>query len=145
MLKTQKFQETEIYKLHKLIFYSDKLGNKLLEKWATLTHMNFLILISIDEKEGCTQKYIAEQMNLTNPAVSKRIEKLVRDRLLTREVDPDDRRANIIQLTQKGKDELAISYKVLSESAEKRFAELGEKRVLFNELLDQLICGLDIN
>jgi len=145
MLKKQRFQDTEIYKLHKLIFYSDGIGNRLLAKLATLSYMNFLILVSIDDRKGCTQKYIAEQMNLTNPAVSKRIEKLVRDKLLTREVNLNDRRANAIKLTQKGKDELEIVYKVLGESAEKRFAELGEKRTLFNELLDQLIRGYDTN
>jgi DNA-binding MarR family transcriptional regulator len=86
------------------------------------------------------QKELAEILMIHPSSLSEAIDKLEADRYLERNVDPADRRATLITLTEKGK---ARAYEVEDERAEALsgfFANLSyeEKRQLLS-LLDKVL------
>lgn len=59
---------------------------------------------------------ISKHLNVTSPTITQLINKLEKDQLVLRNVDPSDRRAVNIQLTNKGYQIVHEAHKVLSES-----------------------------
>ena len=67
-------------------------------------------------EEGARQKELAEAMRINPSSMSELIEKLRADGYVERTVDPEDRRATRITLTELGK---ARAYETSDERAEK--------------------------
>ncbi len=65
---------------------------------------HFTILILIDTaQEKCTQQYLSDMLNCNKVLMVKKLDYLVEKKMITREVNSDDRRERIINLTEKGK------------------------------------------
>jgi DNA-binding MarR family transcriptional regulator len=65
---------------------------------------NFNILILIDTaKEKCTQQYLSDMLDCNKVLMVKKLDYLVEKKMITREMNADDRRERIINLTVKGK------------------------------------------
>ena len=93
---------------------------------------------------GMHQKELAELMHVNPSSMSELIDKLEADRYIERTVDPEDKRATLITLTEKGK---ARAWEVRDERADaaaevfKNLSEDEKKTLLV--LLDKITAGKD--
>lgn len=68
-----------------------------------LSLTQFGLLMQLHYRGNCGVSDISERFEITNPAASQLVEKLVQNNLVERAEDPNDRRAKQIQLSTKGK------------------------------------------
>lgn len=68
-----------------------------------LSLTQFGLLMQLHYRGNCGVSDISERFEITNPAASQLVEKLVQSNLVERAEDPNDRRAKQIQLSVKGK------------------------------------------
>lgn len=61
------------------------------------------ILNIIDSNQGCSQQFIADLLFKTKTAIANMVDVLVRNELVTRVQDSENRRLNKLNLTSKGK------------------------------------------
>ena len=66
-------------------------------------------------KEGCTQQYISDYLKIDKASLVKRLDYLCKKGLITRKVNPKDRREHNIILTEKGRKLLPEVHKAVSE------------------------------
>ena len=64
----------------------------------------FSILMQLHHRGTCGMSEVSEQFEITPAAASQLVDKLVQNRLVQREEDPNDRRAKSLKLTDKGKE-----------------------------------------
>lgn len=64
----------------------------------------FSILMQLHHKGVCGVSDISERFDITNAAASQLVDKLVQSGFIKREEDPHDRRAKLLNLTDKGKE-----------------------------------------
>ena len=68
-----------------------------------LSMTQFGLLMQLHYRGNCGVSDISERFEITNPAASQLVDKLVQGNLVERAEDPNDRRAKQIQLSTKGK------------------------------------------
>lgn len=68
-----------------------------------LTKEQWSILAILWEKDGCSQQYLAEKSFRDRPSVTRLLDTMEREELVVRRPDANDRRLNLIFLTEKGK------------------------------------------
>ena len=61
-------------------------------------------LVRIDQPGGVSQRRLANEMRLTPGTVSARVDRMVRDGLVARALDPSDKRGSLVSLTERGRD-----------------------------------------
>jgi DNA-binding MarR family transcriptional regulator len=88
------------------------------------------------EKKGVSVKDLADSSHITSGAVSQLVDKAVKMGFVTREEDPDDRRAQRIKLSPKAASRIEQFKKTFFERLGPRFANLT------NEEISQLIALL---
>ena len=94
-----------------------------------LTVGQTFILFDLLDNDGSSVKDIAERVQVDSPAVTGFVDRLIREGLVERFVDQDDRRAMKIHLTPKGR-ELAITLLPVAETLNKKIEELvGKKEI----------------
>lgn len=69
---------------------------------SQITFHQYLTLENIRQYKCCTINDIAAKMNLAQSTASQLIDRLVKARLIMREINPENRRSMIIQLTSEG-------------------------------------------
>ena len=92
-------------------------------KATGLSMPQFGILMQLHYRGNCAVGDIGERFDITNAAASQLVDKLVQSRLIQREEDPSDRRAKLLNLTDKGK-------KLIQQGIEERYRwvdQLAEK------------------
>jgi MarR family transcriptional regulator, organic hydroperoxide resistance regulator len=62
------------------------------------------ILMQLHYRGNCGVSDVSERFDITNAAASQLVDKLVQSRFIQREEDPQDRRAKLLNLTEKGRD-----------------------------------------
>ncbi len=77
------------------------------------------ILMQLHHQGPCGMSQISERFEISNAAASQLAEKLVQSEYIERAEDPNDRRAKVLQLTQKGKD-------LINAGVEERYRWLDE-------------------
>jgi DNA-binding MarR family transcriptional regulator len=95
------------------------------------------ILMQLHFRENCGISDISDRFHITNAAASQLAEKLVQSGLIRREEDPQDRRAKLLNLTDKSKE-------LIQQNLEKRYRWVdqligkltAEERVKINEALN---------
>ena len=96
------------------------------------------LLVIADSYDGAVkQKTLVEELDVSPAAVSELVSKLERDEYVKREVDPDDKRATLIKLTDLGKARAAELADERNERFSKAFTALTDKEK------DQLLKLLD--
>lgn len=75
-----------------------------LAKSTGLSMPQFGILMQVHHRGNCAIGDISERFDITNAAASQLVEKLVQNNLIQRQEDPNDRRAKLLNLTEKGKE-----------------------------------------
>lgn len=86
-----------------------------------------LLVIADSYDGGVRQKNLVEELDISPAAVSELVTKLEKDEYLKREVDPDDKRATLITLTDLGKARAAELSDERNERFSKAFTALTEK------------------
>lgn len=79
-----------------------------------LSMPQFGILMQLHYRKDCGVSAISERFDITSAAASQLVEKLVQSRLIQREEDPSDRRAKLLNLTEKGR-------KLIQQGIEERY------------------------
>ena len=97
----------------------------------------FSILMQLHHKGSCGVSDISERFDITNAAASQLVDKLVPGGLIKRDEDPNDRRAKVLNLTDKGKkliqQGMEVRYRWVDELAGRLTAD---ERVQVSEALD---------
>jgi DNA-binding MarR family transcriptional regulator len=79
-------------------------GWGLFAKSTGLSMPQFSVLMQLHHKGVCGVSDISERFDVTNAAASQLVDKLVQSGFIKREEDPQDRRAKLLNLTEKGKE-----------------------------------------
>jgi len=79
-------------------------GWGLFAKSTGLSMPQFSILMQLHYKGACGMSEISERFEVTPAAASQLVEKLVQSGFILREEDPSDRRAKLLNLTDKGRE-----------------------------------------
>ncbi|NOH00945.1 MAG: MarR family transcriptional regulator [Chloroflexi bacterium] len=113
-------------------------GWHLFAKSTGLSLPQFSILMQLHHKGACGMSAISERFEITPAAASQLVDKLVQSGFIKRDEDPHDRRAKLLNLTDKGRT-------LIQQGIEERYRwveELEEK--LTAEERAQVIEALNI-
>lgn len=104
-----------------------------------LTLAQFDVLATLEQGEGITQQELAERLLVTKGNVVGLLDRVSAAGWVERRADPDDRRANRVYLTDRGRKLLAQAWPSQIALTRKVFGTLtnGELR-LMHELLERL-------
>ena len=83
-------------------------------KATGLSMPQFGILMQLHYRGNCAVGDVSERFDITNAAASQLVDKLVQSGLIQREEDPADRRAKLLNLTDKGN-------KLIQKGIERRY------------------------
>ena len=79
-------------------------GWGLFAKSTGLSMPQFSILMQLHHRGNCGIGDVSERFDITNAAASQLVDKLVQSGFIQREEDPHDRRAKLLNLTDKGRE-----------------------------------------
>lgn len=100
-------------------------------KATGLSMPQFGILMQLHYRGNCGVSDIGDRFDITNAAASQLVDKLVQSGLIQRAEDPNDRRAKLLNLTDKGRDLIRQGieqrYRWVDQLAGKLSAEEREK------------------
>ncbi|HSJ88326.1 MAG TPA: MarR family transcriptional regulator [Anaerolineales bacterium] len=106
-------------------------------KSTGLSIPQFSIMMQMHHRGACAMSEVSERFEITPAAASQLVDKLVQSGFIMRREDPNDRRAKLLDLTDKGRD-------LIQQGIEERYRwvnELAEKltpaeRIQISEALD---------
>ena len=112
-------------------------GWGLFAKSTGLSMPQFSVLMQLHYRGACGMSEISERFEVTAAAASQLVDKLVQSGFIKREEDPHDRRAKLLNLTDKGKELIQQGieerYRWVDQLAERLTAE---ERVQVSEALN---------
>jgi DNA-binding MarR family transcriptional regulator len=113
------------------------------KKGIRLTNEQWLVLKKISEKEGISQKEIAEYAYKDPASVTRILDTLENKRYVERKITPDDRRTCALFLTEKGRRIVEKALPVASKIIEKgtdgvAYEELEEIRDILDKIFQNL-------
>ena len=110
--------------IHERVHFAKALG---------LSMPQFGILMQLHHRGNCGVSDISDRFDITNAAASQLVDKLVQSKLIQREEDPHDRRAKLLNLTEKAREliqqNIEERYRWVDQLAEKLTAEESAKVV----------------
>jgi DNA-binding MarR family transcriptional regulator len=103
---------------------------------ADLSVPKFRVLIFLNRHEGASLSVIAEHLGLTLPSMSKMIDGLVARNMVTRQMDPKDRRRVTLVLTALGRSSMQSAYKATESRLAERLVVLpaSERRIIIEAM-----------
>lgn len=102
-----------------------------------------LLVIINKYPDGVRQKTVADEVGINQSSTSELINKLESDGYLERKVDPADKRATLLFLTEKGTARACEVEDAREERFKGVFSSLtNEEKQTLSELLDKLLAGL---
>jgi len=112
-------------------------GWALFAKSTGVSMPQFSILMQLHHQGACGMSEISERFEVTPAAASQLVDKLVQNGFIAREEDPNDRRAKLLNLTDKGSD-------LVQQGIEERYRWVDglserlteEERIQISEALD---------
>lgn len=120
-----------------------KKANELLKPHG-ITHAYTYFLMELYQQDGLTQSAMHKQIGIEQPTAVRTLDRMERDGLIVREQSPNDRRALLIKLTDKGKSYQKIiseCARVLNEVALQDFS--AQDGALFNQLIERVNTNLE--
>lgn len=104
-----------------------------------ITRSQWGVIVLLAQVPGCTQRAIAEQLEMSEAAAGRLIERLSKNGFVARAPSQDDARANSVHLTERAKP-LLDRLRSYAEDAEGRaFAGIAEDELeRFNGVLDKI-------
>lgn len=129
---------TLIKKANRLLI---KKANQLLKE-RHLTHAYASFLMELCRQDGLTQAELHKRIGIEQPTAVRTLDRMERDGFIEREQKPEDRRAVLIKLTDKGKGYQKILQHCVHELNEQALSGFDERE---RSLLSQLISRLNTN
>ena len=116
-------------------------GWGLFAKSTGLSMPQFSIMMQLHHKGACGMSEVSERFEITPAAASQLVDKLVQSGFIVREEDPSDRRAKVLNITDKGRELIQRGieerYRWVDQLVEKLSAEqkakVSEALVLLTE------------
>ena len=103
-----------------------------------LTRSQASVLFMLHQRDSMSQKELAAQLNITAPSITSMIQKMERDKYITREPDRHDQRVMRLALTEKGRSCIQAVKNVADRMEEIFFQGMSqEEKRLFRRLLIQ--------
>lgn len=116
--------------LHQVVFATDRRANALCAEAHLKSGLQeFILLHTLHHEHEASQHTIAECLNITPGAVSRRIDALAKRGLVKRETDEASRRTNKIILTPKGLTELQNIDNVLKQGFKESINSLSAQEI----------------
>lgn len=107
---------------------------------AAFSMLHFQTLRYVKEKERPFMRDVAGYLCVTPPAATLLIDGLVKEKLLTRSLDPKDRRTVRVSLALQGKKFLARGIRAKTQKLRMAFTSLTEKeRTAFVAILEKVL------
>lgn len=69
-----------------------------------LTREQWSVMAVLWKNDGCPQQTLADATHRDRPGITRLVDNLEKENLVTRQPDPNDRRTNLIFLTEKGRE-----------------------------------------
>lgn len=103
---------------------------------SELSVPQFRVLIFLNRHAGASLSDMAEYLGLTLPSMSKMIDGLVARNMVTRQMDPEDRRRVPLVLTALGRKAMQSAYKATESHLAERLAALpaSERRIIIKAM-----------
>lgn len=114
--------------LHHLSSTLDRQSDELLQKHLQIGFSQFKILLALESQEGVRQKQIASILGQTEASVSRQVKLMKVMRLLTSQINPDNRREHYVLLTPTGVEVLREATALLNRHFAKTFDRLTTKQ-----------------
>ncbi len=130
-------------RVHKLNFLMDRLAEQTLREGTDLTFGQFRLLMALKRHGSLSQRSVAKFHGLTEAAVSRTIQDLVKRKLINRAVNPVSRREHLLGLTSNGEKALIKSQKVLDAAFTGLFNAVSLKdRQIVDQVLGELLQAI---
>lgn len=108
------------------------------------TNVQYGVLAVLARRPGLPQKTICEELDLDRSTIADVCSRMERNGLLTRRLDADDRRRNVLDLTESGRAELERLRPLVDEvQAELTNGLTAEEHARLRELLAKLAVPFD--
>lgn len=105
------------------------LSQQFKSKNIDLTREQWSVLAVLWKSDGCPQQVIADTTSRDKPSITRLIDNLVKEGYVERKSDENDRRLNLIFLTEKGKTIQAKVMEVVNDTIEKATDGLSEEQI----------------
>ena len=136
MTKTVQFTQS-IRSWMDVFMHRSMRGWGLFAKSTGLSMPQFSIMMQLHYRGACGMSEISERFEVSPAAASQLVDKLVQSGFIVREEDPNDRRAKLLNLTEKGEELIRQGieerYRWVDQLAENL---TDEERVQISEALD---------
>lgn len=114
------------------------------ENGIELSREQWSVLAVLWENNGCSQQHIAEKSFRDRPSVTRLIDNMEKDGLVERKPDPNDRRSNLIFLTQKGKDLEDKIIPLVNKTVEESYQGISKENILtVKAVLQEIYSNLE--
>lgn len=119
-----------------LIKHADQVMTK---KWG-LSYAQFKVLAILAGCHDSSQSMIAECLDLTPAAISRLTESLVHKKLITRHPKADNRRQNVLTISETGKQVLTETFVMVEELEKELYGEISTSDLtIFKKVLTTLL------
>jgi DNA-binding MarR family transcriptional regulator len=141
------FSKSFMYSVHQMYFLVQKHLEKKLQVLKTLSFSQFLIIVCFvdcKKKQESNQTDIAKYLNYTEATVSRHMEKLVKLKYIKKAKDENNKRKQVITMTELGISEFQKAKKIIEDELEKIFGVIDikeRKKIIdnFDKVLKKLI------
>ncbi|MDL2237117.1 MarR family transcriptional regulator [Christensenellaceae bacterium OttesenSCG-928-K19] len=110
-----------------------------LDQYPNVTYNSLLYLDIISYRKDCTASYLSRVLHISKPAVTVKINELLRQGLITKEQSKEDKRVYYLSVDPKIRKEFNVYNKNLfyaTDQIEKEYSQ--EQVMLFCEMLDKM-------
>lgn len=102
--------------------------------------IEFAIMVFLYHEPNSSQERIRDITTIDEASVARTVKKLEKNKLVTRSVNPENKRSNLVRLTEKGQQVTTEMQKVMDFWDDELLANLSkEKRAEFEILLDEIL------
>lgn len=126
----------------KLAFMMWRVAEKALHEDMKISYAQFRIMTAIWHRGEISQKAVAKFHGLSEAAISRQIDHLVKQGLIRMSVKQSNRREHMLVLTKQGRDLANQAKKTLDKHFNRIFDVLGDKKnslaAMLNSLLDHI-------
>ena len=99
------------------------LNKKLRQYNLRASHIHVLKIVI--RNDGINQEHISKMLHLDKANIGRAINKLMREGYIKRDIDPNDKRAYVLHITDKGKDFDTILRKILDQITDQLLSDFS--------------------
>lgn len=130
------FKNSIGYLLHELAHLINAESNQVLQERLGIGFAQFKVLMVLEERDGVTQKAVAESLKQTEASISRQIKILEQKRLLLSRQSSSNRREHLLYLTDRGIKMVETATSALNSYHAPMFSHLSERNQL--KIIDTL-------